>query len=120
MRIILITFLLISTNSFSQLLSGGLKDEGRVVVSETPFLQEGTVDGWAKYELAVDRKGNVTSAKIIETNLKRTSAKMQIRDYVMTMKFTPGTIYPHFHHGIVKITLVKSANAPKQKEIIID
>ena len=120
MRSLLFLFLLISTTSQSQIISGALKDEGRVLVSETPFIQEGTIDGWAKYELAVDRKGNVTGARIIETNLKRTSAKMQIRDYVMTMKFTPGTIYPHFHHVVVKVTLVKSENPPVEQEIIID
>jgi len=120
MRNLLVIFLLISTSSFSQIISGGLKDEGRKVVSETPFIQPGTVDGWAKYELAVDRKGNVTGAKITETNLKRTTAKMQIRNYLMTMKFTPGTIYPKFHRCIVKITLVKSDDAPKEKEIVID
>ena len=109
-----------STASHSQLISGGVKDEGRVVISKTPFLQNGTIDGWAKYELAVDRKGNVTSARILETNLKRTSAKMQIRNYIMTMKFTPGTVYPHFHHAVVKITLVKSDVKPYEKEIIID
>ncbi len=120
MRILLILFLLIATTSHSQLLSGGVKDEGRVVVSKSPFIQAGTIDGWAKYELAIDRKGNVTSARSIETNLKRTSAKMQIRNYVMTMKFTPGTIYPKFHHAVVKITLVKSDVQPQEIEIIID
>ena len=120
MRSLLFIFLLISTTSHSQLISGDLKAEGRKVISETPFVIEGTIDGWAKYELAVDRKGNVTSAKIIETNLKRTSAKMQIRNYLMKMKFTPGTIYPHFHHAVVKITLVKSDVQPETQEIIID
>jgi len=121
MRSLLIACLiLISSNSFSQLISGGAKNEGRVVISEMPFVLAGTIDGWAKYELAIDRKGNVTSAEILETNLARTSAKLQIRNYVMTMKFTEGTVYPRFHHGVVKITLVKSNDLPKQPEIIID
>ena len=114
MRSLLVLFLLITSTAQAQLLSGDAKNEGRLVISETPFLQEGTIDGWAEYELAIDRKGNVTGAKIIATNLKRTSAKAQIRNYVMTMKFTAGTIYPAFHHAVVKITLVKSANPPAQ------
>ena len=121
MRSILVLLLiLLSTNSYSQLISGGAKNEGRVVISETPFVLAGTIDGWAKYELAIDRKGNVTSAEILETNLARTSAKLQIRNYVMKMKFTAGSVYPRFHHGVVKITLVKSNDLPKQPEIIID
>lgn len=122
MRSLLIIFLLITSTSQAQLISGAAKDEGRVIVSETSFIQEGTIDGWAEYELAIDRKGNVTGARITATNLKRTSAKVQIRNYVMTMKFTAGTIYPAFHHAVVKVTLVKSIN-PKmetQEVIIID
>ncbi|NRA11944.1 MAG: hypothetical protein HRT57_08315 [Crocinitomicaceae bacterium] len=120
MRLILVLCLLVSTTSYSQLLSSGAKNEGRVVISETPFVLAGSIDGWAKYDLAIDRKGNVTSAKILETNLTRTSAKLQIRNYVMKMKFTAGTVYPHFHHGTVKVTLVKSDDLPKQPEIVID
>lgn len=121
MRSILIACLiLISTHSYSQLISGDAKNEGRIIVSETPFVIAGTIDGWAKSELAIDRKGNVTSAKILETNLTRTSAKLQIRNYLMKMKFTEGTIYPRFHHGVVKVTLVKSNDLPKQPEIVID
>ena len=56
MRSLLIACLiLISSNSFSQLISGGAKNEGRVVISEMPFVLAGTIDGWAKYELAIDR-----------------------------------------------------------------
>lgn len=94
-------------------------NEGRKVISETPFVLEGSVDGWAIYELAMDRKGNVTSARIIKTNLKRTTAKMQVRNYMMTMKFTAGTHFPHFHHAQVKVTLVKG-QVKDEIEIKID
>lgn len=110
MRTLLIIFLLFTSTVQAQLVSGAAKEEGRTIVSKSPFIQEGTIDGWAEYELAIDRNGNVTGAKIIATNLTRTSAKAQIRNYVMTMKFTAGTIYPAFHHAVVKVTLVKSAN----------
>ena len=57
--------------------------------------------------LSVDIEGNITSSKLIETNLKRTSAKMQIRNYITTLKFEKGTHYPKYHHVTLKITLVK-------------
>ncbi|MFT6504061.1 MAG: hypothetical protein ACJASQ_004202 [Crocinitomicaceae bacterium] len=120
MKYLILFFVLYSSSVSAQLLSGGAKNEGREVISETPFVLAGTIDGWAKYDLAIDRKGNVTSAKILETNLTRTSAKIQIRNYVMTMRFTEGTVYPRFHHGVVKVTLVKSNDLPKQPEIVID
>ena len=77
------------------------------MLTETTFIQEGTVNGWAIYELAVDREGNVTSANFIDANFNRTSAKVQLRSYLMKFKFEPGTYYPKFHHVRVKITLVK-------------
>ena len=107
MKALLFFFLLIGFNSFSQLVGGTLVDEGRKLSGTESFIQEGTVNGWAVYDLAVDREGNVTSAVLKESNLTRTSAKFQIRNYMMTMKFEPGTHFPKFHHVDVKITLVK-------------
>lgn len=107
MKTIFFFFLLIGTHSFGQLVSGTLLDEGRKMVSVETFIQAGTVDGWAIYELAVNREGIVTNATLKETNLTRTSAKVQIRNYVMKLKFEPGTYYPQHHHVDVKITLVK-------------
>ena len=110
MKALLFFFLLIGFSSFSQLVGGTLVEEGRKLSSSTSFIQEGTVDGWAIYELAVDREGNVTSAVIKESNLTRTSAKFQIRNYLMTLKFEAGTHYPKFHHVNIKMTLVKPKN----------
>lgn len=93
--------------SFGQMISGTLLDEGRKLISESAYVLEGTIDGWAKYELSVDREGNVTATKLIETDLKRTSAKIQIHNHAKTLKFQPGTYFPEFHHVIVKFTLVK-------------
>ena len=105
---IAVFFLFLAFQSNAQLLSGTAVDEGRLILANPIFIQEGTIDGWATFELAINRNGKVTSAKIVETNLKRTTAKMQIRDYLMTLKFTPGPHYPKFHHAKVKITLYKS------------
>lgn len=107
MKSILFFFLLFASSSFGQLVGGDLIAEGRKLKGTETFIQEGTVDGYAIYQLAVDREGNVTSAALQETNLTRTSAKVQIRNYVVKLKFEPGTHYPKFHHVDVKITLVK-------------
>ena len=82
-------------------------EDGRKLITEAFFVQEGSVNGWAICDLSVDIEGNVTSSSIIESNLKRTSAKMQIRNYVNTLKFEKGTHFPKFHRVTLKITLVK-------------
>ncbi len=105
--ICLFVFIALSSSSFGQLISGTLLDEGRKLTSTPAYILEGTIDGWAKYELAVDREGNVTSTKLIDTDIKRTSAKIQLHNHAKTLKFQPGTYYPEFHHVIVKFTLVK-------------
>lgn len=105
--ILLFTAIFIAQFSFSQMLSGTLVNENRKLVSEVDYTQSGSVDGWAKYELAVNREGEVTSARLIETNLKRTSAKIQLHNYVMKIKFEKGTRFPEFHHVVMKFTLVK-------------
>lgn len=103
----LFLFIAVSGNSFGQLISGALLDEGRKLTSTTAYVLEGTIDGWAKYELSVDRLGNVTATKLIDTDIKRTSAKIQLHNHAKTLKFQAGTYYPEFHHVIVKFTLVK-------------
>lgn len=104
---LLFIFLLLTTTSQAQLISGTLVDEGRKMISETNFIQEGTINGWAIFKLAVDREGNVTSASMEDASFNRTSAKVQLRNYVVKLKFEPGTYYPKFHHVNIKMTLVK-------------
>ena len=106
-KLFLGTFLFFSSMSFGQVLSGEILDEGRKVTSSIPFVIEGMLDGYCTYELAVDRDGKVTSARLVETNLKSTPAKYEVRNYVTKIKFAPGTYYPKFHHALVKITTVK-------------
>ena len=69
---IAVFFLFLAFQSNAQLLSGTAVDEGRLILANPIFIQEGTIDGWATFELAINRNGKVTSAKIVETNLKRT------------------------------------------------
>ncbi len=106
-KLILGIFLFFSSLSFGQILSGEIVDEGRKMISETSFIVEGMANGYAVYELAVNRNGKVTSAKLVDSNLKSTPAKYEIRNYVSRIKFVPGNHYPKFHHAKVKITTVK-------------
>lgn len=104
---ILFLFLFFASYTQAQLVSGTLLEEGRKMVSDINYIQEGTIDGWAIFKLAVDREGNVTSATLQDANFNRTSAKVQLRNYLMKLKFEPGTYYPKFHHVNIKMTLVK-------------
>ncbi len=106
MRFLLISFLLSTSFSFGQLISGTLMEERRPILDKPAYIIEGRVNGWVKYELAVDRKGKVTSARLVETNLKDTPAKIDTKNYVKTFRFKPGNYYPKFNHVIVKITMM--------------
>lgn len=108
------------TLTYAQLVGGDVIVEKRDVVPETNFTVEGAHEGWAIMELAVDRKGNVTSANLKETNLKSTLDKIQIKKHAMTLKFAAGTHFPKFHNAEVKITMIQSENPPEELEIIID
>ena len=99
--------LLLTSSAYGQVLSGDLKDEGRKLLTPTNFIIDGRVNGYAKYELAVDREGNVTSARLIETDIKSTPSKVDLRNHIVTLKFEKGTYYPQFHHAVVKFTVVK-------------
>lgn len=110
MRFLLISFLLSSSFSFGQLISGTLMDENRPILERPAYIVEGMANGYVKYELAVDRMGKVTSARQVESNLKSTPAKFQLKNYVKTFKFKPGTYYPRFHHVIVKVTMMTRKN----------
>jgi len=81
-------------------------EERRPILDKPAYIIEGRVDGWVKYELAVDRKGKVTSARLVETNLKDTPAKIDTKNYVKTFRFKPGSYYPKFNHVVVKITMM--------------
>ena len=98
---------MLTSCAYGQILSGDLKDEGRKLVTETNFIVEGRVNGYAKYELAVNREGKVTGAKLLETDIKSTPSMVDLRNYVVTLKFEKGTYYPQFHHAVVKFTVVK-------------
>lgn len=114
-----LTFFLASFASSAQLIDGDLMNEGRKIAGKHPFLIEATSSGWAKYELAVNREGKVTSAKLIETNLKSTPSKLKMRNHAMGYVFEKGTYYPKFHHVTVKISSIKSTQLSMEEEELL-
>lgn len=89
------------------MLSGAIVDEGRKLLTETDFTFPGRVTGFVEYEVAVNRKGEVTSLRMMNTNIKSTPALHQLRPEIMKFKFQPGTYYPQFHHAIIRFHLVR-------------
>jgi hypothetical protein len=106
---LLFIFILFSTLSFGQLIDGTLVDENRKMISNSSFKVIDNNVGVLFYVLAVDRKGNVTSATIESkgTTVISTPTRMKVRNHLMTFKFEEGTHYPEFHHVRVKITVAK-------------
>jgi len=104
-----ILFMIISSISFGQLVSGSLIDDGRKMISSETFKVVDSNEGIVFYELAVNPKGIVTSAKLVKdgTTVISTPTKMAVRNYVMTLKFEEGTHFPAFHHVVVKVTVSK-------------
>ena len=103
-------FLLFSGACYSQMLRGSLMDEGRTILGTPEYTIDGISDGYADYELAVNREGDVTSARLIESSLRSTPAKYEIRNHVVKFKFEKGTYYPKFHHVVVKITMIDGSD----------
>jgi hypothetical protein len=107
--IILFMTLFVSSFSFGQLISGTLMDEGRKLVTVTDFKVTDNNEGVLFYELAVNRKGLVTSARLLKegTTVISTPTRIKVRNYLVTLKFEEGTYYPEFHHVKVKVTVKK-------------
>jgi hypothetical protein len=102
-------FLIMSYCSFGQLIGGKLLDDGRKLISSETFQITDNNVGTIVYELAVNNKGIVTSAKLISdgTNIISTPTRIKARNYATKLKFEEGTYYPEFHFVRVKITVNK-------------
>lgn len=116
-NIFLVFFLVVSASANAQLMDGAIIDDGRAILGEPKYIVEGMKNGWAKYDLSVDIKGNVTGVKLIESNLKSTPATTIIRNHVKKFTFAAGTYYPKYHHVLVKITMIEGNVEQPQIEI---
>lgn len=105
-KLLIAFFLLTATSSFSQMISGELKDEGRKLLTKYEFVQKGKKTGYMNVNLAVDREGNVTSTKTVKSTFTSTVTDMKVRQSLMKLKFEKGTHFPKFHQVVVKVTLI--------------
>lgn len=89
-------------------------DEGRKIITTTNFIVEDTREGVIIFNVAVDRTGKVSSAKVdpSETTVVSTPARIVATNYVKTLQFQAGTYYPEFHQVRIKVTL-KAPATPK-------
>lgn len=106
---LLFLFLFATTISFGQLIDGALVDENRKLASPATFKVVDNNEGVMYFQLAVNRKGIVTSASLLTegTTIVSTPTKIKVRNYLMTLKFEEGTFYPEFHHVRVKVSVSK-------------
>lgn len=93
----------------AQVQSGTLVDSGRKLLSTSTFTIDGTTAGTVIVELAVNRKGEVTGAKVIPdgTSVTSTPAVMKAQNAAKKLKFTAGTHFAEFEHVRVKYTYKK-------------
>lgn len=105
----ILLFSMITSLTFGQLLDGDLVDEQRKLITVTDFKIIDANEGVMFFTLAVNRKGEVTSATISTgSTVVSTPTKIKVRNYLMKLKFEEGTYYPEFHHVRVKVTVAKS------------
>lgn len=93
----------------AQVQSGTLVDSGRKVVGTADFKIVGATSGTVMVEVSVNRKGEVTAAKVVhdETTITSTPSVMKAVNAAKKLKFTPGTVYAEFEHARVKYTYAK-------------
>ena len=118
-RLLVFSFVIFSYYSSAQIVGGEIVDAGREMTTNHPFIVEATSSGWARFELAVNLKGEVTSAVLLETSLKSTPSKTILRNHAMGYKFQPGNHFPKFHHVTVKISSMKSTKMSPQEEELL-
>lgn len=106
-HLLILPLLVLFFNAEGQVLDGSLVAEGRKLLTETDFKVEGTVEGYAIYELAVGRDGKVSSMTLESSDIKSTPTKMIIGNYLKGLTFTEATNYPKFQHVRIKVTSVK-------------
>ena len=106
---IILFALFFSITAYCQL-TGDIVKDGRKLITKNGYALQGKVDARIVFAIAVNSKGEITSAKVLgdESSTKDVQAQINARHYVMTsFKFEPGTWFPKFHQGKIAITLVK-------------
>ncbi|HNS41619.1 MAG TPA: hypothetical protein PKN22_02580 [Taishania sp.] len=107
--------LVFSFVSFSQVVGGDLAKDGRKLTTPSDFTMYESSVGEVYYTISVDINGKVTSAKINGNKSIKVSIPLDVRiyNYLMGPQFEPGTHFPKFHQGEVKLTLKKKEVKPQ-------
>ena len=107
-KLILTLGLLFPVLVFSQI-GGDIKKDGRKLITDQSFVLEDSHEGTIKFKISVDAEGNITSTSVIadETTIRSTPAKIKARNYIAKFKFAPGTWYPKYHQGTIRLTMTK-------------
>ena len=102
-NLLFILFILIGKSVFSQLLSGTAVESGRVITNTTEFVIYDKKEGSVTVEVAINREGKVTAAKVVDAELiKSTPSLMLAQNAAKKLEFTAGTYFAKFEHARVK------------------
>lgn len=96
--------------SFGQLISGTAVSEGRKLITKTDFKLKSTMEGVIYYEVAINRKGKITSTTFKPTNstVKSTPLKIEAVNFLKGLEFDANDLYPEFHHALIAISFVNN------------
>lgn len=103
--------MVVSAMSYGQIQSGSLVDSGRKCLTQNPVftMESAASEGVIVVELAVNREGKVTGAKIIgeQSTLNSTPLMMKVQNAAKKLTFTAGTRYAAFEQVRIKYTIKK-------------
>ncbi len=109
-KLLLITLLIsIASIARSQVISGSAVLSGRVRTDSTSLIIYDKHEGVVYVDVAIDRTGVVTGARIHGEGTDINSEQSMIRAVVLAkqLTFTPGTYYAKFEHALVKFTYAR-------------
>lgn len=108
-KLTLLLLILLPLCTIAQL-GGEIKEDGRKLITDKPFVLEDSHEGTIFFTISVNAEGEITSASVVEdkTTIRSTPAKIKARNYVTKFKFAPGTWYPKYHQGTIRLTMTKS------------
>lgn len=87
----------------AQLQSGTAVESGRVITNTTDFVIYDKKEGSVTVEVAINREGKVTAAKVVDAeNIKSTPSLMLAQNAAKKLEFTAGTYFAKFEHARVK------------------
>lgn len=94
---------------FGQHIQGVIAKDHRKMLTHYSDTIQGGVNGIFTIQFSVNAEGNVASTKVIDEIVayKNSFARIQAMNYVRKFKFEPGTWFPKYHQGKVKIYMHK-------------